>query len=251
MKTLYETLLEALNKADEGFFIAEGERILYANDACSRISGYGSAELLALSSPYELVVPEDRGLVFGGWPPDAQRMVKSHETAIIHKSGRRVDVEVAVKPLRGDGVRSVMILRDITERKRAEKKGRFQAHLLEAVGQALIATDLRGRITYWNRCAETLYGWSADETVGRLAGEILVSAEQQAQAAEIMAELRAGKSWSGEFTVRHRDGTLFPVMVTDTPVQDDQGTCWASSASPWISQSAGGRRSCCGSSRRP
>jgi PAS domain S-box-containing protein len=144
MKTLYETLLEALNKANEDFFIAEGKRILYAKDACFRISGYGSAELSALSSPYELVVPEDRGLVFGGWPPDAQRMVKSHETAIIHKSGRRVDVEVAVKPLRGDDVRSVIILRDITERKRAEKKGRFQAHLLEAVGRALTATDLRG-----------------------------------------------------------------------------------------------------------
>lgn len=143
MKNLYETLLEALNEADEGFFIAEGKRILYANDACSRISGYGSAELSDLPSLYDLLIPEDRELTFGGHPADGSGAAESHETAITHKSGRRVDVEVTVKPLRGDGARSVIVLRDITERKRAEKKGRFQAHLLEAIGHALIAVDLR------------------------------------------------------------------------------------------------------------
>ncbi|MBN1814130.1 MAG: PAS domain-containing protein, partial [Anaerolineae bacterium] len=43
----------------------------------------------------------------------------------------------------------------------------FHAQLLDAVGQAVVATDLGGGITYWNRAAEDLYGWTAEEVLGR------------------------------------------------------------------------------------
>jgi PAS domain S-box-containing protein len=56
--------------------------------------------------------------------------------------------------------------RDITGRKRAEEQIRFQRRLLDAVGQAIIATDLQGKIIYWNRAAKELYGWSAEEVMG-------------------------------------------------------------------------------------
>jgi PAS domain S-box-containing protein len=115
------------------------------------------------------------------------------------------------------------VLTDITERKRSEEKIRFQAQLLDAAGQAVVATDMEGNITYWNRCAETLYGWSAEEVMGSSAGEILVPEDQKERASEIASELRAGRSWSGEFVVRRRDGTTFPVMATDTLVRDEQG----------------------------
>jgi PAS domain-containing protein len=49
---------------------------------------------------------------------------------------------------------------DITERKSAEEQINFQARLLDAVGQAIIATNPQGTIIYWNRAAEELYGWS-------------------------------------------------------------------------------------------
>jgi PAS domain S-box-containing protein len=113
---------------------------------------------------------------------------------------------------------------NITERKRAEKQIRFQRRLLDAVGQAIIATDLQGRIIYWNRAAEELYGWSKEEVMGRPIVEVTPSEELLERAEEIMSELRAGRSWSGEFVVRRKDGSTFPVMVTDTPVHDEQGT---------------------------
>lgn len=100
----------------------------------------------------------------------------------------------------------------------------FQTNLLDAVGQAVIATTLDGRITYWNRSAETLYGWSEDEALGRNVADITPSDMTQAQAEEIMTCLRAGEPWSGEFMVRRRDGTGFPALVTETPIHDDKGT---------------------------
>ena len=56
---------------------------------------------------------------------------------------------------------------DITERKLAEEKIFFQAKLLDAVGSAVIATDLDGIVQYWNPAAEKLYGWPSSEAIGK------------------------------------------------------------------------------------
>ncbi|HYY56511.1 MAG TPA: ATP-binding protein [Pyrinomonadaceae bacterium] len=119
--------------------------------------------------------------------------------------------------------RQAELEQQIAERQKAEEEIRFQAHLLNTVEQSVIATDPGGKIIYWNRFAERLYGWPAAEALGRNIIEITPAATTQDQAAEIMAELRAGKSWSGEFLARNRDGKSFPVMSTTTPIYDEKG----------------------------
>jgi PAS domain S-box-containing protein len=114
-------------------------------------------------------------------------------------------------------------LRDISERKQAEQEIRFQAHLLDAVEQAVIATDLEGNIIYWNLFAEYLYGWPASEALAANIIDITPASSLRKQAAEILSNLKQGKSWSGEFLVKRRDGTEFPVMVTDSPIFDEVG----------------------------
>jgi PAS domain S-box-containing protein len=99
----------------------------------------------------------------------------------------------------------------------------FQAQLLNAVEQAVIATDLAGVVTYWNRGAERLYGWSAEEALGRNILELNIPSEGLPQAKEIMDCLRAGRIWSGDVILRHRNGQTFPVHVTDSPVRDESG----------------------------
>ncbi|MEY2474972.1 MAG: hypothetical protein QOG87_287 [Actinomycetota bacterium] len=97
----------------------------------------------------------------------------------------------------------------------ADEALRFQAELLDAVGQAVIATDLAGVILYWNAAATRTYGWTAAETMGTTIGDLLTS-DQPFD--EIRAVLGRGGSWSGEFWVNHRDGHRFLAYVTDTPV---------------------------------
>src|SRR5918998_760254 len=111
----------------------------------------------------------------------------------------------------------------VSERRRTEEGVLFQARMLDAVGEAVIATDVEGKVIYWNRAAEKIYGWFAEEMIGQALAEILVSEDLREQAAEIRSALREGKPWSGEFTVQRKDGSSFPVHVTDTPVHDDQG----------------------------
>ena len=104
---------------------------------------------------------------------------------------------------------------------------RFQAALLDSVGQAVIATDIGGIVIYWNSAAERLYGWTAQEATGRPIVELTPAPQSQEEAIWILSELVEGRSWSGEFVVRHRDGHAFPVHVTDTPVLGPDGALQA------------------------
>ena len=100
---------------------------------------------------------------------------------------------------------------------------RLQAMLPDAVGQAVIVTDPEGKVTYWDRAAERLYGWSAEEVMSSLIMEITPSEELAKQAKEIMSGLMAGGSWLEEFIVCRKNGTTFTAHVTDNPVQDEEG----------------------------
>ncbi len=92
---------------------------------------------------------------------------------------------------------------------------------LEALGQAVITTDPAGVVLFWNPAAEELYGWTAQEAIGRNIAELSVPEVGQEVAAEIMAALRDGVPWSGGFPVRRKDGTLFPALVTDSGIYRD------------------------------
>ncbi|OKH37628.1 hypothetical protein NIES2119_13060 [[Phormidium ambiguum] IAM M-71] len=110
-----------------------------------------------------------------------------------------------------------------TARMQAEQQIHFQASLLDAVHQAVIVTDLSGTIIYWNRYAETMYGWTAEEALGNSIIELIPIPNLQQQASEIMNQLRLGASWSGEFWVQKRNGTVFPCIVIDSPIYNERG----------------------------
>lgn len=100
----------------------------------------------------------------------------------------------------------------------------FKSTLLDAIGEAVIATDLQGAILYWNDAAERTYGWKSSEVIGKNVLDVTPDDDSKMNASEIMAVLKKGNSWSGEFLVRHRDGHRFPVKVTSTSILNDQGT---------------------------
>ena len=121
------------------------------------------------------------------------------------------------------GGKIITIVRDITERKRAEAELGFQSRMLNTVEQAAIAIYLNGIIFYWNRFAEELYGWSADEAIGREVRELLVTENIREQVAEVWSRLESGQNWAGEFPVKRRDGTIVQVWVNDSPIYNDKG----------------------------
>ncbi|MDC0832883.1 PAS domain S-box protein [Geitlerinema sp. CS-897] len=110
---------------------------------------------------------------------------------------------------------------EVTRRQQAQARLHFQARLLDVVEHAVIATDLSGAIVYWNRFAERLYGWSAEEAIGGNVLDILSTPTSRDRGRELMGQLSRGKSWSGEFQVERRDGTTFPALVTTSPIVNE------------------------------
>ena len=162
--------------------------------------------------------------------PYAERALKgepvSFENELEYGDGSRRFVSVSYIPDSDEFGRVrgfVSLVRDLSERRRAEESMRFQSHLLDTVEQAVIATSNDGTITYWNRHAERLYGWSAAEVLGRNILEVTPAEHASEDASEIISRVTAGETWTGEFDVRRRDGSTFPAQVSDTPIHDDEG----------------------------
>jgi diguanylate cyclase (GGDEF)-like protein/PAS domain S-box-containing protein len=105
-----------------------------------------------------------------------------------------------------------------------EEELHFQAMLLEAVGQSVVATDLEGKVLYWNRAAEEIYGWSSEEALGRSLRDLTVCEESLEKVEEVGSVLRAGRAWSGETLLRRKDGSHVPVLGTASPLFDDRGS---------------------------
>lgn len=99
----------------------------------------------------------------------------------------------------------------------------MQAQILDIIDQAVIATDINGVIKYANRFASELFGWNPQEMLGRNIRDLVVPESGMEMAADVIAKLKRGESWSGEFIVRHRDGRLFTIYVINSPLFDANG----------------------------
>ena len=206
---------------------ADLSEVLYISPAYQQIWGRTCESLYTNPKSFlEAIHPEDRERVIA----NLQQNIKTEfdiEYRIIWQDGtvRWIwDRSVPIYNQVGEVYRRAGIAQDISDRKQAEQKIRFQSRLLDAVEQAVIATDLEGNIIYWNHYAEVLYGWSAVEVMGRLVVDVVPAATTKEQAAKLMSRLQVGESWSGEFLVQRRDGTTFPAMVFDSPIYNEQGS---------------------------
>jgi PAS domain S-box-containing protein len=85
--------------------------------------------------------------------------------------------------------------------------------------EAVIATDSGGKILYWNGQASALYGWPADEVLGRNVLDVTPTRGSGDAATQIMEDMRRGEEWSGEFIVKQRDGTPMIVHVQNFAVR--------------------------------
>ena len=146
------------------------------------------------------------------------------EITFLRKDGSKFPGEIASVVFRDANgeERTSMTVRDLSESKRAEADNVFKAKLLNTIGQAIIATDVKGIIYYWNKAAEKIYGWTAAEAIGKNVVELTPAQQSKEQGDEIMKSLLKGESWEGEFLVQRKDGTTFPAFVTDTPTYDDK-----------------------------
>ena len=203
--------------------------MLYVSPSYERVWGRRCADLyLNPKSFLDSVHPEDLPNVLTVLRQQELGESFDHSYRIITPSGEVRWIRDRGRPVRNESAAIwcyIGIAEDVTDRRLADERVRFQARVLECVQESVIVTDTHGTVIYWNQGAEALYGWPTAEATGRPIYELTVPEEliSQQRAEEIMAALARGDKWSGEFTVRRRDGTSFVAGVTNHPLLGESG----------------------------
>ncbi|XP_038719120.1 uncharacterized protein LOC120011982 isoform X3 [Tripterygium wilfordii] len=117
-------------------------------------------------------------------------------------------------------------------------------NILQSMGQSVHIFDLTGRIIYWNRTAEHLYGYSAAEALGQDAIYLLIDPQDFSVANNIVHRVSMGESWTGQFPVKNKRGERFMAVATNTPFYDDDATlvgiiCVSSDSRPFQEMKVG------------
>ena len=200
---------------------------IISNLRLTKMIGYSSDELAKMMFT-EFTYPEDIDKDLNQFTDLIAGKISGYniEKRYIHKNGTLIWANLYTTTLNdSNGLIQEIIgmVEDITEKKKIHNEIKFQADLINNVGQAVIATDLLGKVTYWNNAAEKIYGWSSSEAIGQNIVDLTPARQSNEQAIDILKKLSSGKTWAGEFYVRRKDGSSFPALVTDTPILDSNG----------------------------
>ncbi len=222
----YKTLV---NSVPDAILLIRNDRIVHCNEPATALFGLSFEQLLGrdpatLSPPRQadgsLSAPRFREQI-RETPSDGRLWFEWR----FQRAGKTpVDTEVILDTVVLDGEPRVLaIIRDLTERKQAEQRIRFQASLLDQVHNAVLATDADDRIIYWNRYAAQLYQWPADAALGRRFTELIVPDSDKELLQEIRQALAKERTWEGEIEQKRRDGSTFPALLTLSTVLDEHG----------------------------
>ena len=228
-KPRLETLIQALPAAI--YTTDAAGRITFFNEAAAELWGcrpeIGTSEFCG---SWKLYWPDGRPLPHGECPMalalKEQRAVRGMEAVAERPDGTLVHFVPYPTPLfdnSGILIGAVNMLVDISDRKRADSDAQRLASIVESSDDAIISKDLDGIITSWNRGAERLFGYTAEEVIGKSV-TILIPEDRMNEEPEILDRIRRGERVDHYDTVRRRkDGSLIDISLTVSPLKDADG----------------------------
>src|SRR3954452_14533057 len=196
------------------------------NKAAERIFVYTAAEMIGRSIT-TIIPPElqgDEPIILS--KIRAGQRIEHFETERVRKDGRRIHVSLTVSPIRAENgtiIGAAKIARDITDQRVSEHAAHRLAAIVESSDDAIVGKDLTGVVTNWNKAAERIFGYTAEEIIGKPITTI-IPIELQGDEPGILARIQAGERIEHFETVRiTKDGRRLNVSLTVSPIKDSNG----------------------------
>lgn len=219
-----------LNSAPDAMIVVDAEgKIVLANSQAEVLFGYTGAELLG--QPVERLLPDrsrahhvrHRSGYFRN--PRVRFMGAGAELFGRRKDGHLFPAEVSLSPLQtAEGMLVSSAIRDISDRKKTEEAVARLAAIVESAHDAITSEDLDGVVRSWNPAAEHMYGYSAQEIVGRNI-RMLFSSEREDEEQRLLERIRRGERVEPYEAVRRRkDGSSIDIWLTASALRDSHGT---------------------------
>lgn len=196
------------------------------NPATERIFGYRPEELIG--QPVRILIPPDRQEEEDEILERLRRgeRIDHFETVRLTRDRRLIDVSLTISPIHdalGNAVGASKIARDITGRKRARERESYLAAIMSSSTDAIISKDLNGIITACNESAERIFGYPAEEMVGRPI-YLIIPADRYAEEEMILSKIRAGERVEHLETVRlAKGGRQVDVSLAISPIRGESG----------------------------
>jgi PAS domain S-box-containing protein len=216
----YRILVERMN---EGAATLNGEgTILFCNRRLAEMLGLPAERLVG--SSFRSTLCEKRRQ---GFKELTRRALKDNVRStgeLLRNDGTMLPVQLSLSPLPNPawGQSICVIATDLDEQRQAELKLREQAALLDLATDAIVVGDMQNRITFWNRGAETMYGWPSHDVLGRDSTKLLKT-EFFGHAETVRAELLSQNHWEGNAIQYKRDGTRLIVASRSAVQRDEEG----------------------------
>ena len=228
-----EIYLSALNGLGEGVIILDPNGdVTWMNAQAEQLLGWTSRELHGRRLHDMVHYQKACGAAYPEAECDTHITLNTGEPrrnsddVFTRRDGTLIPVSHVTTPLLRDGrVNGVALaFHDITERKRAEQMLILQAAALESAANAIFITDRSGTIKWVNRAFERMSGYSADEVLGQNPRVLCSHYHDDEFYQQLWRTVLAGEVWRGEVVERRRDGSLYTVVQTVTPITMDGAT---------------------------
>ena len=202
-----------------------GPRIIYVNQAFTRMTGYKSSDVQGQTPRLLQGQKSSRAELSRVRHALKQRESVQAEVVNYRKDGSEFWLEMNIVPIineEGRLTHFVSIQRETTERRHAEERIREQAALLDQAHDIIFALNLDAQITYWNKGAQRVLGWTAEEALGRAAADLLFKGQQPCFEKAWQA-VRAEGAWQGEVIECTKDGAKIIAESSWSLVPDERG----------------------------